>query len=367
MSVSHNRLRRIGAAAVVAALVAVTAACGSARSAAGEQASPEEAFQGRRMTWVVSYEAGDSQDIAARTIAEYFTKHLPGNPAIEVQNMPGGGGLSALQYVHRAEADGLTLLFSGGSPPVEQLLNPYREEQQQFVDFDITDFEWIGGTGAESNAVWVNTQSGISTVDQLVASPQPVKAAATRPGSNTYVFLSLLREVSGAPIDIVTGYESGSDSALALFRNEVQLQGGTWSTLVANHKSAPEDVLRPLVILSKPVPESEVQAEFGVPGVPMIEELTTDAEKKALIDTALVPLSWGRLLAAPPGTPAPLVEALRTAYDAVGSDPEFAAALQKRGLKYTLIGGAEVDTLIDEYLHTPEPTVRRYLELLGES
>lgn len=364
MSVLRGRLRRLAGATGVLVLLAFLAACGSA--GAGSAASPEEAFAGQRMTWVVAYEAGDSQDIAARTIAEYFTAHLPGHPTIEIQNMPGGGGLSALQYVHRAEADGLTLLFSGGSPPVEQLVGPYRGEEQQFVDFDISEFEWIGGTGAESNAVWVNTQSGISDVAQLVASPQPVKAAATRPGSNTYVFLSLLKEVSGAPIDIVTGYESGSDSALALFRNEVQLQGGTWATLVANHKGAPEDVLRPLVILSKPVPDADVQAEFGISGVPMIDDLVTDPAQKELIDAALVPLSWGRLLAAPPGTPTPLVEALRTAFTEVGSDPDFAAALRERGLDYELMGGAEVERLVGEYLTTPEPMVRRYLALLGE-
>jgi tripartite-type tricarboxylate transporter receptor subunit TctC len=350
---------------IVVALMALVAACGGFGHGS-EDADPQTAFAGQRMTWVVAYEAGDSQDIAARTIAEYFSEHLPGRPTIEVQNMPGGGGLSALQYVHAARTDGLTLLFSGGSPPVEQLLSPYRGADRQFVDFDISEFAWIGGTGAESNAVWVNTQSGIHDLDGVLADTEPVKGAATRPGSNTYVFLSLLKEVTGAPIEVVPGYESGSDASLALFRNEVQMQGGTWATLVANHRGAPEDVLRPLVFLVEPPPPDEVRAEFGAVDVPMIGDLTSDPDTKALIDTALVPLSWGRLLAAPPGTPASLVDALRTAFAEAGKDPKLQEALAQRGLKYELIGGDQVERLVTDYLATPEPMVRRYLQLLGE-
>jgi tripartite-type tricarboxylate transporter receptor subunit TctC len=285
---TRSRRARLAWAVGAIATLSLSSACGVLGSPEPESgADPAAAFQGKTMTWVVAYEAGDSQDIAARLIAEYFTKHLPGNPTIEVQNMPGGGGLSALQYVHKANADGLTLLFAGGSPPTEQLLKPFRPDAT-FVDFDISSFKWIGGTGKESNAVWTNTESGITNVDQLVASTKRVKGAATRPGSNTYMFISLLKEVTGAPIDIVTGYESGSDSALALFRNEVQLQGGTWSTLVNNHQGAPTDVLRPLVVLGKDVPDDAVAAEFkGMSGVPLIEELTTDETKKALIKAAI--------------------------------------------------------------------------------
>jgi len=367
---SKPRFRRARPALALAAVAAMAlSACGVLGTADAQTGDdPAQTFSGKTMTWVVAYEAGDSQDTAARLIAEYFGKHLPGNPKIEVQNMPGGGGLSALQYVHRAKPDGLTLLFSGGSPPTEQLLAPYRGDDAQFVDFDISEFEWVGGTGQESNAVWVNTESGIHNVDELIRSSKRVKGAATRPGSNTYTFISLLKEVTGAPIDIVTGYESGSDSALALFRNEVQLQGGTWSTLVANHKGAPTDVLRPVVLLGKDVPDADVAAEFKdvTGGVPLIDELTTDPDKKALITAAIGPLQWGRLLAAPPGTPQPTVDALRDAFMAVNDDPGFADGQKQRGLDYELIRGDKVDTLVDSYLKTPEPMVRQYLELLGE-
>jgi tripartite-type tricarboxylate transporter receptor subunit TctC len=364
---TRSRRARLAWAVGAIATLSLSSACGVLGSPEPESgADPAAAFQGKTMTWVVAYEAGDSQDIAARLIAEFFTKHLPGNPTIEVQNMPGGGGLSALQYVHKANADGLTLLFAGGSPPTEQLLKPYRPDAT-FVDFDISSFKWIGGTGKESNAVWTNTESGITNVDQLVASTKRVKGAATRPGSNTYMFISLLKEVTGAPIDIVTGYESGSDSALALFRNEVQLQGGTWSTLVNNHQGAPSDVLRPLVVLGKDVPDDAVSAEFkGMTGVPLIEELTTDETKKALIKAAIGPLDWGRLLAAPPNTDPAIVEALRDAFIATGDDPGFAEGLKQRKLSYELVRGDQVEKLINDYLATPEPMVRQYLKLLGE-
>ena len=48
-------------------------------------------YQGKTITIAVGTKAGDVYDLYPRLLAEYMTKHIPGNPNIIVQNMPGRG------------------------------------------------------------------------------------------------------------------------------------------------------------------------------------------------------------------------------------------------------------------------------------
>ncbi|HYJ16549.1 MAG TPA: hypothetical protein VE170_13725, partial [Candidatus Limnocylindria bacterium] len=67
-------------------------------------------FEGKTMTIIVGTGAGDLYDLYARAVALFMGKHLPGNPNILVQNMPGAGHMIAANYVYNiAKPDGLTL------------------------------------------------------------------------------------------------------------------------------------------------------------------------------------------------------------------------------------------------------------------
>src|SRR5262245_39279480 len=67
-------------------------------------------FQSKTIRIAVGYLAGDTHDLWARAYARSLGKHIPGNPEIIVQNMPGAGSMIAANYVYNvAKPDGLTL------------------------------------------------------------------------------------------------------------------------------------------------------------------------------------------------------------------------------------------------------------------
>ena len=90
---------------------------------------------------IVGLEAGGTVDTFARTFSSYLRKHIPGNPTIIVQNMPGAGGKTATNHVfERAAPDGLTILY-GPWDPLAQALG------DQGLRARYEKFEFLGGTG----------------------------------------------------------------------------------------------------------------------------------------------------------------------------------------------------------------------------
>ena len=105
-------------------------------------------FQGKTIRVVVGYPAGSAHDLWARLIAPQLTKHIPGNPATVVQNMPGAGSMTATNYIYSvAKPDGLTLGVNNAALYFEQLL------KKKEVQYDWAKFTWVGSTTPTSPLV----------------------------------------------------------------------------------------------------------------------------------------------------------------------------------------------------------------------
>ena len=73
-------------------------------------------FQGKTLTILITSSPGGGTDTAGRLISQFLPKYLPGNPITLVQNMPGGGGITANNHFYaNAKPDGLTLLQDSSS------------------------------------------------------------------------------------------------------------------------------------------------------------------------------------------------------------------------------------------------------------
>ena len=59
----------------------------------------EPFFKGKQIRIVVGLSSGGGYDRAARLLARYMGKYIPGNPDLLVQNMPGAGSVTAANYV----------------------------------------------------------------------------------------------------------------------------------------------------------------------------------------------------------------------------------------------------------------------------
>jgi len=326
-------------------------------------------FSGKTIKLIVAYPAGGNQDLEARVMAQVLPKHIPGNPRILVVNMPGAGGLQAVKYVYSAvEPDGLALGFFGASPPTEQLMADYVPTGRTLPGVDIGKFNWLGSSGGRGYVFVVRSDTPYKTIDDLLKAPNPVKAGATRPGSTTFVGPALLRETLDAPIDIITGYRGGSDRDLAFFRGETQSQYGSFSSLTTRNRDwLEEKLVRPLLLFGQKIPAEDLEAAFATSEIPHIRDLVKKPEDVALIDLAMAPGQWGRLIAAPPGTPSQTVEVLRKAVSELAKDPEFKAAVEKRGMSLSPLTGDEVDKRIRRYLDTDPATIEHFLNMVEES
>src|SRR3989442_8686671 len=101
--------RSVGAMALIGALIG---ACGT-RTGAPPQTSGQslaDFYSGKTISIIVGYAPGGGFDTTARLASKYLGKHIPGNPTVIVENMPGAGSLTAANHIYNvAKPDGLTI------------------------------------------------------------------------------------------------------------------------------------------------------------------------------------------------------------------------------------------------------------------
>jgi hypothetical protein len=57
-------------------------------------------YRGKTLRMLIGYGPGGGYDIYGRLVAEFLPRHLPGNPTIVAQNMPGAGSFVAAKYIY---------------------------------------------------------------------------------------------------------------------------------------------------------------------------------------------------------------------------------------------------------------------------
>jgi tripartite-type tricarboxylate transporter receptor subunit TctC len=62
---------------------------------AAHAAAPAEFYKGRTIPVIIGYSAGGGYDLYARVLSQYMGRHIPGNPTLIPQNMPGAGSIKA--------------------------------------------------------------------------------------------------------------------------------------------------------------------------------------------------------------------------------------------------------------------------------
>ena len=297
--------------------------------------SVAEFYRGKTLSLVVSTTTGTSYDLMGRTLARYLAKHIPGAPAIIVQNMPGADGIVAANYMYNvASKDGTVLAGLQGTVPFEPLLGA-RE-----ATFDSTKFSWLGSPSAEICVLVVRAAVPVDSYKDLTSHEIAVGTSSTN--SNPAFFARLLNQVLGTRIKLVFGYPGQNDVFLAMERGEVDGHSCVYySSLVSTR---PDWIRTRQVKLLLQFGPAKEQAIGDVPFAP---DLVDDLEDKLLMQASFAPLALGRPYVMPPGVPAERVEAMRDAMDSVLEDQDFLGEIEK--LKLRLDGplsGAQVQTLI---------------------
>jgi tripartite-type tricarboxylate transporter receptor subunit TctC len=185
-------------------------------------ASADDFYKGKTIRIVVGFSAGGGFDTYARAIARHMSKHIPGQPAIVVENMTGAGSLIAANHVYKvAKPDGLTIGHFIGGLFLGQVLG------QKGIEFDARKFEYLGAPITDHVVCAMTKASGITSVENWMASKTPVKMGGIAPGTSTPDNATrILKAAVGLPIQLVTGYKGTAEVRLAAESGEVA--GGCW-------------------------------------------------------------------------------------------------------------------------------------------
>ena len=296
----------------------------------------EPFFKGKTVRIIVGFSPGGAFDVYSRVISRHIGKHIDGNPAVMVENMPGAGSLTAANHLYKvAKADGLTIGNFIGSVLMGQLLD------QPGIEFDARKFEYLG-TPVRNHVICVLSKaSGITDIEKWMAAKTPVKMGGIANGSATPDnVVRTVRVTLGLPIQLVSGYKGMSEIRLATDSNEVAGTCLGFRTVWQKALDAGEVV--PVVqVAPKPAPD--------FPKVPLAVNLAKTDEARKLIEVGVhndsaIALTY----TLPPGTPKDRMAMLRGAFLETMKDPEFLAEMKKSRLEVDPVSGAEVEKIINE-------------------
>jgi tripartite-type tricarboxylate transporter receptor subunit TctC len=302
-------------------------------------------YRGRSISWILSAGAGGGYSSYALAFAPYFSAHIPGNPNIVIQNMPGGGGIRAMLYLNDvAPKDGTTLGLVHSSVPFAPLYGI------KAANFDPREMNWIGSIDASTGICVAWYTSGIATWQDLLNKTFVVGGSGA--GSQMETMPEMLNKLFGTKIKVISGYKGGNDIYLAMERGEIQ---GRCGGLISSIKSTRPDWF-PQKKVNVPIQIATARNPL-FPDVPTVMELAKDERTKKILQLVLGPLEIDRPILAPPGAPAERVAALREAFHATMNDPAFIAEAEKDHLEIREISGLRVaQVLNDAYAMPPEIT-----------
>lgn len=323
---------------------------------AGAQGDPY--YKGKQIRIIVGLSSGGGYDRAARLVARYMPKYIPGNPDMVVQNMPGAGSVTAANYVWGvAKPDGLTLLAPHNNVYLSQLSG------QKEVQFDLPKFQWIGSLENDDMMLFGRADAPFKSIHDIIKAKDPPKCGSTGVGSSDYVMSKILTETVGAKIDHVTGYPGSSEIALALERGEVMCMGLTISTYYGREPFLTWRKTNFVRFLA----QSGRKRSPRVPDAPTVFELMdqykTTATKRRVAEAMLQGGEWARPLMAPPGTPAETVAVLRAAYEKTAKDPQLVSEAKKMRIDVTLNRGEDLQNIAKEVMNQPPDVVEQIKKL----
>jgi tripartite-type tricarboxylate transporter receptor subunit TctC len=309
-------------------------------------------YRGKTVTIDVGYGPGGGYDITSRLIAQFYGTHIPGNPTVIVENVPGGGGLTLANAIYNTAAkDGLKLGVFASDVALEPL---YGNEQAQFQP---AKFAWIGSmdTDRQSCGVWKGGGVGIKTLPDLIAARKTITFGASSPVSDTSVYPLFFKNALGAPVKVILGYTGTQDIVLAMRRGEVDAFCGLFeSSVLGSYK---QDVEAGNLEIFVQIVLGEKSPLFG-DATPIMDAFKSD-EMRQVANFVFIPSLLARPLAAPPGTPEERVAALRAGLLATVKDEETIATAQKMNMTLKPKSGEEVEKMIAEFQATPPELVKK--------
>jgi tripartite-type tricarboxylate transporter receptor subunit TctC len=304
-------------------------------------------YKNKTVTLVFGYGVGGTYGQTSLLLSKHMGKHIPGNPTVIMQSMPGAGGLKMTNYAYNAmPKTGLYVMMPPEMIVVSELLRPTK------VKYKTNKFTFLGTVFGANQIMIVRRDTGIRSIEDL--RNKEIIVASTGTGSPTYLVPAMMNGVLGTKFKIVTGYKGSAGTSLSVERGETFGMTNSWVSWLAGHpqwfnKPAGNNFVVKLAQIG-------FTKEKDLPDLPLLTELATnddDRAASAMLSTASI---IGRGLAMPPGVPANLVEPMRTAFWDTVNDSDFKAEAAKSKLPVIPIKGAELQATIDSAMAKMSPS-----------
>ena len=317
-------------------------------------AATNDFYEGKQIQIFVSTEAGTVYDSYARLLARYLPDHIAGRPVVVVQNMPGGGGLKAANYMYNvAPRDGTAIAGTHSAVFTMSLVFP------SLAKFNERRFSWIGSVTKDPYLAIVNKDAPIKTL--MDAKQVSVSMGGPSAGSLGVDMVAITNALLGTKMKAIAGYKDPRDVLLAMQRHEVD---GTFSISWSELKST--NLLQQGKV--------RIIAQHGMTPFPafgdaplLINLAKSEADRQALI------FMLGRQEAArpyfgPPDIPPDRLAILRRAFEDTVHDPSFLNdASQMKIAVDQPMSGVKLAAFVDRLQSTPKQVTDRVHTILGRS
>jgi tripartite-type tricarboxylate transporter receptor subunit TctC len=302
----------------------------------------------------VGYTPGGGYDVYGRIVARYMGPHLPGNPTIVVQNMPGAGSVRLANWLYSvAPKDGTAFGIVARGVAFDTLLG------LPGASYDATKFNWIGSANNEVSVCVAWHTSGFTTFEQTKEKEMIV--GGTGGSADTDQFPKVFNGVLGTKYKMVVGYPGGNDINLAMERGEVQGRcGWSWSSV----KTTQPEWLRSKKI--NVLVQLSLDKHPDLPDVPLIMDLAKTPLQKGVFQLVFARQVLGRPFLAPPGMPADRVASLRKAFADTMTDKEFLAEADRAKLEITPVSGEALQKVVVDAYAMPPEVIKKTAELLKD-
>jgi len=337
----------------VALVVSASAGISSTSDVRADTVAPF--YAGKTLQLVIGYAPGGGYDLYARTLARHIGRHIPGNPNIVVQNMPGAGSLKAANFLYTiAPRDGTTFGGFSRGAYLDPLLG--RGAGAQYV---APKFGWLGSISSEVGVCAFRSAAGIKSWADMRAKPFII--GSTGAGADSDVFPTVLRKMFKLPMKVVAGYGSAAEIVVAIKRSEVDGRcGWSWSSLMSWNRDMFESRQVDVVL------QLAARKLDELPDVPLITDVAEHPDHAAVLRLIVSRQTMARPYVVPPGVPAERLQALQRAFNATMADPAFLADARRQDLEVRPVSGAEATALLHDAYTTPPELVRQAIEFMRD-
>jgi tripartite-type tricarboxylate transporter receptor subunit TctC len=313
---------------------------------AGTLSQAADFYRGKTIRFVVGAPAGGGYDTYTRAISRHLGKHIPGHPAMVVENMDGAGSLIAANYVfNKAEPDGLTIGVWISGQIIRDALG------DRSTRFDGHKFGWIGAPSKGSPTCAVMGFTGMKTWDDVIRAKRPIKMGGVRAGTAYDDVPTILNNVAGTKFNLITGYPGTSPIRLALRKREVEGACLGWESMRVSNRAMldaeGDEKLIPF-ITHKKLEDPEVK------DLPLFTDVIKGETNLATYKTWAASYEFQRPFSLPPNAPTERLQTLRKAFAATLRDSAFLAEAKKIKLDIEPVSGEEIDGYVKQIYSMPD-------------